>query len=175
MEGKLPGMEKEMNALGITTNGRGHLFVADYNGSEPKPTAGRSVIHTQQDGIYDMCCVKDGDKQLLVVAAGWDGLHAYNMVTDRLEWSVEGKLPGMEKEMEVIGVTTDGRGHLFVADVDNGIQMFSTVGRYFHKRCLIKDEDLGSPARIQYCDETSSMLAAFDKNSKWNLNVIHVQ
>ena len=152
------------------------IHCLDLSGSEPQPAAGKPVIHTKQNRIRDICYVKDGDKQLLVVAAKQEGIHAYNTITDRLEWSANGKLPGMGKEMSATGVTTDGRGHLFVADYNGGnicIQMFSTAGQYLG--CLIKDEDLGSPARIQWCDETSSILAAFHKNSKWNLNVIHVQ
>ena len=125
------------------------------------PAAGKLVIPTPLYWIYDMCYVKDGDKQLLVVSAGGEGLHAYNTVTDELEWKVEGKLPGMGKKMDAWGVTTDGRGHLFLADYENGIQMFSTAGRYLG--CLIGDEDLGSPHRVRWCDETSSILAAFEK------------
>ena len=49
----------------------------DLSGSDPKPAVGKPVIHTQQGWIDDMCCVKDGDKQLLVLAAE-EGLHAYN-------------------------------------------------------------------------------------------------
>ena len=145
----------------------------DLSGSEPKPAAGKPVIHTQlNEMIHDMCCVKDGDKQLLVVAAGDEGLHAYNMVTDELEWSMNEKLPGMD----ALGVTTDGRGHLFIADFGYGndcIQMFSTAGRYLG--CLIKDEDLGSPSRIKYCEETSSIHATFLKNRKFNFHGIRIQ
>ena len=145
----------------------------DLSGSEPKPAAGKSVIHIRQYGIEDMCCMKDGDKQLLVVASRYRGLYAYNMGTDQLEWKVEGKLPGLETEMDACGVTTDGRGHLFVADYNYGnigIQVFLTAGWY-----LIKDENLGSPARIQWCNETSSLLTAFRKNDKWNFHVIRIQ
>ena len=75
-----------------------------------------------------------------------------------------------------MGVTADGSGHMFVADYVNGnrgIQLFSTTGRYFG--CLIKDEDLGSPGRVSWCDETSSILAALYKNGKWNFHVIRIQ
>ena len=33
-----------------------------------------------------MCLVQDGDKQLLVVALGHDGVVAYNIEEDKLEW-----------------------------------------------------------------------------------------
>ena len=155
---------------------RSTVHCLDLSGSEPKPAAGKPVTHTKQKLIYDTCCMKDGDKQLLVVAAGDEGIYAYNMGTDELEWSAKGKLPGMEKAMDAFGVTMDGRGHLFVADYNKGnscIQMFSTAGRYLG--CLIKDEELGSPGRVKWCDRTSSILAAFKKNGKWNFHVIRIQ
>ena len=88
-----------------TSTAPNEVHCLDLTGSKPKPkpAAGKPVIHTQLKGIYDMCCMKDGDKELLILAAGDKGLYAYNMRTDQLEWSAKEKLPGMEKEMEARG------------------------------------------------------------------------
>ena len=150
----------------------------DVSDAQPKPAAGKCVIHTQLYRMYDMCAIHNGDKHLLVAAAGEDGLFAYNMKRDQLEWKVDVKPHGMEKYMEASGVTTDGRGHLFVCDSFNGnrcIQMFSVSnGKYL--ACLLKDvERIGTPARICWCEKTSSLLAAFWVKEKWQLTAINLQ
>ena len=104
----------------------------DLSDGEPKPAAGKPVIHTQNNDIEDMCFVQYGEESLLVVADTEQGLFAYNTEKDKLEWRVAEYLPGNKRDMTVMGVTTDGRGHLFVVDCDNErIQMFSVSdGQY---------------------------------------------
>ena len=147
----------------------------DLSDEQPKPAVGKRVIHTQHSEIYDMCFVQDGDKQLLVVAAGKEGLFAYNTETDALEWKMDGTQPGMEKDIVAYGVTTDGRGHLFMGDRMYGnycIQMFSVSdGSYLG--CLVKGI-VGEPVSIRWCAKSSSLLIL--SNDVWNcyLKVIKV-
>ena len=144
------------------------------NDAQPKP--GKSVIHTQQFHIRDICFVKDGDKQLLVVAAAQNGLFAYNIEFDKLEWKFDGNIPGPGEKMFVSGVTTDGRGHLFVSDSNNNsIQMFSVLdGQYLG--CLTKRmRDLGQPFRVYWCKKASSLVCACWKGQKYHVNVLNVQ
>ncbi len=54
--------------------------------------AGRNSTHTQSGGIWDMCLVEEPDRTLLVTT----GIFAYNVQKDELEWSIRGKLAGME-------------------------------------------------------------------------------
>ena len=111
-----------------------------------------------------MCCLLDREsKQLIITARGNDGLTAFsNVRSGRLEWNMKGELPGMTKSMCAEGVTTDGRGHIFVCDVRNKyIHMFTTAG---YKKAIWKGDEqgLGRPLSIRWCDKTSS------------LNVIHM-
>ena len=150
----------------------------DLSELQPKPAAGKRVIHTKQHKIYDMCCTQDGDEQLLVVTARHDGLFAYNTITGKLEWKVDGKLPGMEKDIDCIGVTMDKNGHLFVCDYSNGnkcIHLFrASDGQYLG--CLIKDEkELGAPALIHWCENTSSLITVCCCNGEFYINAISVQ
>ena len=90
----------------------------------------KNVVRKQHNNEADMCVVQNGDKQLLIVTGGAHtsgGVYAFNTETDELAWTVKGELEGTEEEMGAYGVTTDGRGHLFVcAPWDNEcIQMFS--------------------------------------------------
>ena len=140
----------------------------DLSGSEPKPASGKPVIHTQNNNIDDMCFVQDGDKQLLIVtvtdeyneSGDTDEIFAYNTETDKLEWTFCGKVPGMEKKMIAYGVTTDGRGHLFVGNYENNCILMFSVSDGQHLGCLLKDvETFKNPNKIYWCEETSSLIA----------------
>ena len=48
----------------------------DLSESQPKPAAGKSVIHLGPGFIQDMCFVQTGDKSLLAVASDEDGISA---------------------------------------------------------------------------------------------------
>ena len=119
----------------------------DLSDVQPKPAAGKSVIHTQQRNIRDMCYVQNGGKEYLIIAAGREGVFAYNTLLDKLEWKVDGTLPEMKKDIAAYGIATDGHSHLFVADYNNRcIQMFSASdGSYL--RCLVVKgaKSLGQP------------------------------
>ena len=123
-----------------------------------------------------MCCSQDENKQLLVLAAG-NGLFAYNTNTGKLEWKVDRKLPGMEKDMDCVGVTTDKRGHLFVCDWKNGnrcIHLFrASEGQYLG--CLMKDEEEHDPGRIHWCEKSSCLITVCVLKNKWHINVISVK
>ena len=144
----------------------------DLTGREPKQVTEKGILHVQEDFILDMCCVQDKDKQLLVAACDILGVSSYNTETDTREWNVCGKVPGMENDMSACGVTTDGRGYLFVGDTKNKcIQMFSVSdGQYLGS--IMKG--LGGPTRMQWCEKTSSIIAMCRKR-KIHLKMISVQ
>ena len=149
----------------------------DLSESPLKPAAVKPAISTKQNIIYDMCGLQDGDKQLLVLVDGND-LFAYNTNTGKLEWKVDRKPPGMEKNMVFHGITTDKSGHLFVCDWMNGnkcIHLFrASDGQYLG--CLIKDkEELGIPARIHWCKKSSSLITVCYWKREFHINVINVQ
>ena len=154
------------------------LHWLDLSESQPKPSVGRRTIHIKQKFIYDVCCTQDGGEQLLVVTARHDGLFAYNTNTGKLEWKVDRKAPGMEKDMDCIGVTMDKRGHLFVCNYKNEnrcIHLFrASDGKYLG--CLIKyEEELGVPARIHWCEKSSSLITVCYSKDEWHINVVSVQ
>ena len=110
----------------------------DLSESQPKPGAGKSVIHLGSGFNQDMFFVQTGDKSLLVVAGNVDGISAYNTETGNPEYRVMGKLRGMRKNMLAEGIATDGRGNLFVADVAHRcIHMLSASDSYwmYDERC----------------------------------------
>ena len=149
----------------------------DLSGSKPKPAARKTcAIHTELITFYGMCSVQHGDKQLLVVA-DYREIFAYNAATDKLEWKVDGKQLGTEKGMSPSGITTDGRGHLFVCDWKNGnncIQMFSVSdGQYLG--CFMKDEEiLGTPAKMYWCEKTSSLVVLCRLRNEYHLKRVKV-
>ena len=135
-----------------------------------------SLIRIKPATVYDLCFAQYEGKELLVLAAGDEGVYAYNIETNQIEWEIDAKLPGMKKKMQATGITADGRGRLFVADWKEGnkcIQMFSVSdGQYLGH--LMKDEEvLGAPGKINWCKKTSSLLSAYYLFEKWYFKVIN--
>ena len=152
------------------------VYRLDLSESKPKLAPEKQVIPTQQTFVEDMCFVHYGDKQLQVVAARGAGLFAYNAETNKLEWKVNGKVTGMEEAVDVRGITTDGRGHLFVADYKNEcIYMFSTSEGQYLGRLMKGVETYGNPGRVYWSPETSTLVAACLLQDKWHLQLITIQ
>ena len=78
----------EASALIYTDGSKTSIEVhsLDLSGSSPKPAVGKHIIHTVPEEIGDVCFVQNGDKLLLVAAAGDAGLFVYNTETGKLEW-----------------------------------------------------------------------------------------
>ena len=106
-----------------------NVHLLDCSGFRPKLVQGKNVIRTKQSYIHDMCVARDRDKEFLVITDG-ERVYAYNTAAGELVWSPKRKQ--MNRMMGVCGVSTDGRGHLFVCDWNNQcIQMFRVGdGRY---------------------------------------------
>ena len=109
---------------------------------------------------------------MVVTSNGPQGINAYNADTKMLEWRKE--IAGMKQA----GVVSDGCGHLFVCDGENGCVHLLSVsdGRYL--RCLIDPGKLGhgsSPYWAAWLEETSSLIEAHAKESKRFISVVKVQ
>ena len=85
----------------------------------PKPVDTSCVNQIHGNKIYDMCCFTDAEEPILVATQGVLGLHAYSTFENEVVWTAKGKPPGMEKEVNVQALATDGLGHLFVSDNNN--------------------------------------------------------
>ena len=146
----------------------------DCSASSPKSVQGRGITHTQQNFIQDMCCVDIGDKELLITTKGFGGgVYAYNTKTDKMEWSVEGKLPGIEKNVRPVGVTSDGHGHLFVSDNENKcIHMFATDGGYMGALLREEVQTLSQLAGIRWSNKFSSLLVVHMVNERYSISAI---
>ena len=84
----------------------------------------RANAKMEQLIIYDMCTYYSS---FLFIIRGHDGIYCYTLDTGNIAWSANGRPSGMSHQMKLSGVTTDGRGHLFVCDGDNScIQMFQS-------------------------------------------------
>ena len=103
-------------------------------------------------------------KKMVVVGGGYIGLEM-GSVWSRLGAEVQVVefldhiTPGMDKEMEAQGVTTDGRGHLFVCDGNPGNG----------------EAGLGEPSLIRWNQETSSLVVAHRLNWRWIISVVAVE
>ena len=165
------------------------VYWLDLSDGKPKPASGKCVIHTENTTINDMCFVQDGDKQLLIVAAGDRGVFAYDTENDKVEWKVGENLSGNEKHIKAMGITTDGRGHLFVTDHNNHcIQMFSVSDGKYLGYLILDSKMIPSrsfitwprkenfrPHEILWCEEMSSLVCTCRFDGSWNFMVINVE
>ena len=118
--------------------------------------------------IQDMCFVTDGEKDLLVTTHNHGGVHAYIAGTDELEWRVSNTGSGLQPGgMKAVGITSDGRGQLFICDAANCcIQMFSANGTFLGTVLRCGDQMLGNPLKIRWCNQTRSLLVAHNREKK---------
>ena len=131
----------------------------------------RTNIQIELAGNYfmqDMCFVTHGEKDLLVTTHNYGGVHAYVAGTNELEWRVSNTggrhQPG---GINAVGITSNGRGQLFICDVANGcIQMFSTDGTFLGTVLKSGDQMLGNPLKIRWCNKTRSLLVAHNREKK---------
>ena len=138
---------------------------------------GGAITATLSQGTlpWHMCCVND----LLVGTTSEFGVFSYNTRSGQLIWRAQGKLEGMNMEMDAGGVTTDGHGHLFVCDYNNQcIQMFSINGVY--EGALLLDTELGRPHWVAWCENSDSLIVLCQQKyytssvAKVNLYVIKI-
>ena len=90
-----------------------------------------------------MCYVKKpGTNGASVIISSFaDGVAAYEVTSNNLEWKLEGKLPFTEKEMYASGITTDGSVRLFVHDMRNAcVHVFTSSGNY--RGVLLREREL---------------------------------
>ena len=149
----------------------------DCNEAEPKLLKEKSLTPSVQY-ITDMIGVRNGADELIIGTNSTD-IHCYSTTTKSLKWSVSGKLPGMQQELDTEGLATDGCGHLFVSDGYDGnscIQIFSVSdGRY--RGCLIRkgEQGLGYPSRIRWYSASQSLAVAHYVGGFWSLSIINIE
>ena len=146
--------------------------------SPPKlayPAVGSHNTHTEQDIVWDMCCVKHGDDKLLITSKGYQGMYAYNAHSDKLQWKVKGKVAGMEQEICAEALTTDARGHFFVCDRDNEcIQIFTVGGTYLGSLFEERRQSLEQPLKLRWNIAKTSLVVAHTKYENYAISVIPV-
>ena len=148
------------------------VHMQDCSGSRPQPILGKNVIHTLQNYVLDMCIVQNGDEELFVTTGAGSKVNAYNTATGELEWSMDGKLEGMEEVMSPWGVTTDGRGHLLICDYNNEcIQMFSIRDGTYMGAMMIK-QGLVKPSCIEWWESLSSFVVNCRNDTNENIFII---
>ena len=141
------------------------------------------MTDTMHAVTHDICCCRcstlneqTDDKRLLIITDSDHGICAYDTEDNKLVWKVKGKLNGMEHRMSPWGVTTDGRGHLFICDMRNEcIQVFSVSdGKY--EGCVLKkgQKGMGVPRCIRWYHENSSLVVAHKEGDKRNISVIRI-
>ena len=150
------------------------LHLLDCSVIPQKENSQKSIIFPAEITFWDMCFVSEetNRKRLLIVApSGPEGIHAYNVDTNKLEWKKE--IEGMEQA----GIVSDGHEHLFVCDWENQCIHMLSVSDGQYLGCLIKqgDQGLGIPYWVDWSEEMSSLIVAHTKDWKIFISAIKVQ
>ena len=133
--------------------------------SPPKPATVVNVTHTtQQNSVVGICTAEFGDKKMIVTTDKLDSVNAYDIVQDRREWQVKGKLGEMGTAIRPGGVASDGRGHLLVCDSES-VFMLSTDGVYMGVVFKI-GEGIGKPENIFWCSRNKCFLIHHYKDNR---------
>ena len=147
----------------------------DCSNYPPTPTNKITNIQIKPIGnhtIQDMCCVAFRKKKLLITAQSYGGVYAYIAGTDNLKWRIGGCHRGIEKWMNAVGITSNGRGQLFISDMSNKcIQMLSTNGTFLGTVLRRGKLGLGNPQRIRWCDKANSLVIAHEKQGLFSIDV----
>ena len=109
----------------------------------------------------DICFAYEGTVKIFSVGCNHyvKFVSAYNVNAKTL-WSLRDFQPdGMKHEMNPSGITTDGRGHLFICDTANEcIQIFDTDGTYLCPVDCNGKLKLGPPERIDWSETESALV-----------------
>ena len=132
-------------------------------------------IYTEQAFVSEMCCTKWNGKKLLVFCNSL-GIYAYNIKSGNLEWSVSGRVDGMEVEINPYGLTVDEKGHVFVSDFRFGaIYVFSMDGEYLGVLMKEGECSLGKPGCLRWCPNSSYLVVTHFMDNAWFLHVLNIQ
>ena len=129
--------------------------------SPPKRVDGR--IAPGGVDLQGMCCVrKPGTiEKSVIISSFTNGVAAYKVTSNSLDWKVKGKLSDMKKEMQASGITTDGSGRVFVHDMRNAcVQVFTLSGNYSGVLLRERERGLGTICRISWYNDISSLIVA---------------
>ena len=130
-----------------------------------------------------MCCVDGKDSKLVVVVFIDGKLCAFNMLSSKLQWEAKQEIADSQQPLKAGGVTTDGRGNLFVSDlVNKWVQRFSLNGEYLGGVVSIhnkEEPDVVYPiSHIRWLNKYSSLIVVGELLNKryyvhfykWNLH-----
>ena len=140
--------------------------LVDCSTIPPKTRTMATLDHSH--AIWDMCCIQEGNKQLLIIVDG--NVSAYDMEYGELEWNYN------EGEGYAQAVTTDGKGHLFVCDTAKKcIHMFSGAGEFIITIVQSTALGIGTPVKIDWSEEMSSLVVAHTNDyDKYSISVINI-
>ena len=137
--------------------------------TQDTPAPERHIPKSIDYEIKDLCCVKKGDEQLLIVTAynSYGRLRAFCRKSDVFKWqalcSVNSFITG-KRLLNLRSLSSDGRGHLFVVNKayhqNSTVEMFDTDGRY--SGCVFKMDRIKC---IRWHEKSSSLVVADKENS----------
>ena len=142
------------------------LVPLDCHSSPPSHGPARGKL--PKDEVTDMCCVNGKDSKLVIIVFKDGKLCAFNVLSSKLQWQAKQEMPHpqvSQQPLKAVGVTTDGRGNLFVSDLGNKwVQRFSLDGKYLGRVVYfynIQQPNIVNPiSHIRWVNKYSSLIVA---------------
>ena len=150
----------------------------DMNDIPVVPETMQDYLNRYQRSFRDMCCACEGRVKIFSLGCNHyvKFVSAYSAKAKTL-WTLPDFQPdGMKHEMNPSGITTDGRGHLFICDTANEcIQIFDTDGTYLCPVDCNGKLKLGPPERIDWSETESALVVTHTGYKKCFISVLNVQ
>ena len=154
------------------------VCILDCSASPPKLMEGNKNIPTNQSWMHDMCVVNQGEKELLVGTYRTypSKIQAVNICSHEVEWEMQGHFNRKGSTMAPHDLTTDGQGHIFANDSDDGsVHLFSFDGKYLG--CVLQkgEQSLGKICSVRWCKNLNGLLVIHCKENANNFVISFVK
>ena len=143
----------------------------DCTATPPKLAEGRMPIQLGHISVQDMCYVKVRQKELLVYISK-DGVFAHDSRSSKNVWSITETSQGPLKNPS--SVTADGRGHIFVSDINNSVVlMFSCDG--IELATVMDFKGIGKLGPVCWCESEKCLVISHGNWMMWKIIVVKLQ
>ena len=129
--------------------------------------------------VKDICVAREKNVSKTQLLVGTfikmaNKIQAVNIQSDQIQWTFEGYMLRMKKELQPRGITSDDQEHLFVCDEANScVQIFSVSnGKYLGTLLKKGDNSQGVPRGIRWHKESKYLTVSYTEPSSVRVCVV---
>ena len=142
----------------------------DLTTNPPQPIGISKSLTLNHSFVRDFCYLNMNNKVLFVYAC-WDGVFAQNVKTSELEWSIT-ETTSSKIRLNVCSITTDGSGHIFIADTSSCLVLMFSSDRV-ELGTVMDLKEIGMLGPIYWCESLMSLVVPYEVcNYQWKIVAI---